>query len=569
MQEIELKFLVPESRLKGLIRQAKVKSSQVTRLAAHYYDTPDQKLAKAGIGLRIRQEGDTWVQTIKAGGDGIAARLEHNSVLDNEHVQAMLDNNTLMPNLSIYKDTSIAPALADFKLKKLTKNLTRQYVTDVQRISRLLTEDASEGISNNIELAYDHGEVIHGQDDTQREAIQEIEFELVSGDLDFLFKTASNWCKRYKLCLSTVTKAERGGLLITGQNHSPAVSANLNALNINKDSSMPAFIRAAVHNCLLQILPNSSAIVAGSTDSEHILQLYIGINRLRAALKAFDSFSDELNPEWQTILKQTANLLADYHKLSHLVNCVEPKLRQSRAPIVDWSTDWKAINIKPIDIINANEFQLNLLELIAFTMSDPNLEAQADKLAGDRLTKTLAKQYKKLLKVEDLIDKESDSTVDNTGIAGTIKDSICSQHNNQQAPYNLYQQLKGLRYISEFTAPLYGKKKTKRWLKQIIRAQKALEHQLDIIYYQCSYQNKASIEPNALYGAGWLNASLIQSEKRSEKRLRKLQSCATFWQILTINLITLHSHKQLIKKTAKFVIAVFFEGIISTLIAIE
>ena len=46
MQEIELKFLVPESRLKGLMRQAKVKSSQVTQLAAHYYDTPDQQLAQ-------------------------------------------------------------------------------------------------------------------------------------------------------------------------------------------------------------------------------------------------------------------------------------------------------------------------------------------------------------------------------------------------------------------------------------------------------------------------------------------------------------------------------------------
>ena len=43
MQEIELKFLVPPSRLKGLMRQTQVKSSQVTQLAAHYYDTADQR----------------------------------------------------------------------------------------------------------------------------------------------------------------------------------------------------------------------------------------------------------------------------------------------------------------------------------------------------------------------------------------------------------------------------------------------------------------------------------------------------------------------------------------------
>ena len=153
MHEIELKFLIPQARLKGLMRQASVKSSQQVYMAAHYYDTADHALANAGIGLRIRQEDDNWVQTIKAGGDGIAARLEHNALLDNEQVQLMLDDNALMPDLSIYKDTSIAPALADFKLKKLAKKLTRQYVTDVQRTTRLLEDD--EKSDNILETAYD------------------------------------------------------------------------------------------------------------------------------------------------------------------------------------------------------------------------------------------------------------------------------------------------------------------------------------------------------------------------------------------------------------------------------
>ncbi len=152
MQEIELRFLIPPARLKGLMRQTKVKSSQVTQLAAHYYDTPDQQLAQAGIGLRIRKEGNDWVQTIKARGDGIAARLEHNTTLDHEHVQTMLDNNALMPDLTIYKDTAIAPALAEFKLKKLAKNLTRQYVTDVERTTRLLVDDKNYKNESSIEV---------------------------------------------------------------------------------------------------------------------------------------------------------------------------------------------------------------------------------------------------------------------------------------------------------------------------------------------------------------------------------------------------------------------------------
>ncbi|MGP5501945.1 CYTH and CHAD domain-containing protein [Psychrobacter faecalis] len=576
MQEIELKFLVPESRLKGLMRQANIKSSQLTQLAAHYYDTPDQHLAKAGIGLRIRQEGEAWVQTIKAGGDGIAARLEHNTVLDNQQVQAMLDTNTLMPDLSIYQDTPIAPAIAAFKLTKLAKTLTRLYVTDVKRITRLLTDNSDKDSSNQIEMAYDCGAIIHGNDDTQRDSIQEIEFELISGDVDFLFTTAKNWCQRHKLCLSTVTKAERGGLLITGQRYSRAVSANLSDLTVNKDSSRPAFIRAVVHNCLLQILPNSSAIVAGSTADEHVLQLHNGIQRLCTALKVFKGFSDELNPDWAIILKQTATLLADYRKLTYLASHIEPYLQEHEAPSVDWSAEIEAAKITPIDAVRANDLQLTLLGLIAFTMSDPNLEPQADKRAAHKFRKILDKRYKKLLKAERKLHEAMNAKADSTDLASANLESMNLESINlegvnskginlenrepqslqaqdidlpvknkdeKQAHLKLYRQLEKLRYVSEFAAPLIdnenlknkklstkkSEKKSKRFLKRLVKAQQALRQQLDTTYYQQCYQYKASTDSDALYGAGWLNASLIDAQKKTKKRLAKLKSADKFW----------------------------------------
>ncbi|MGP5010756.1 CYTH and CHAD domain-containing protein [Psychrobacter glacincola] len=562
MQEIELKFLVPESRLKGLMRQARVKSSEVTQLAAHYYDTPDQQLAEAGIGLRIRKEGDAWVQTIKAGGDGIAARLEHNAVLDNEQVQAMFDNNTLMPDLTIYKNTSVAPALAEFKLKKLAKNLTRLYVTDVERTTRLLVDDSgNDGDANNhVEMAYDYGEIIHGNDDTQRDAIQEIEFELVSGDIDFLFATAKTWCKRYKLCLSTVTKAERGGLLITEQQHSPAVHADLDQLNIDKKISMPAFVRAAVHNCLLQILPNSSAIVAGSEEDDHALQLYIGIVRLQAALQAFASYSDEINPDWLPILKQTAMLLNEYRELAHLASHIEPNLQQQGAPTVDWTTDIDALKITPKDAVSANDFQLTLLELIAFTMSDPSLEPQADQLAIDKLAKTLSKQQAKLGKALQRLQSKKDVGSDNINIeSNDLKDddlqsvdlddsdlenvdsksddieNIDLDDNN--AEHELHEQLTTLLYISELATPLLDKKKSKkkkakkeskRWLKYLAKAQKTLNKYHNHKMYQQRYQLKSKTDSIALYGAGWFAAMLVRDLKRTEKRLAKVADSSVF-----------------------------------------
>ncbi|MBP2280356.1 inorganic triphosphatase YgiF [Psychrobacter sp. PL19] len=545
MQEIELKFLIPQARLKGLMRQARVKSSQLTHMAAHYYDTSEQDLAQAGIGLRIRQEGDVWVQTIKAGGDGIAARLEHNTILDNEHVQAMLDTNELMPDLTLYKDTAIAPALADFKLKKLAKKLTRQYLTDVARTTRLLIEDSNEENSSKerstIEVAYDLGQIIHGSDDSQCQDIHEIEFELVSGELAFLFATAKTWCKRYKLCLSTVTKAERGGLLVKGHSYSPAVCADLGQLNVNQHSSRPAFVRAAVHNCLLQILPNSSAIAAGSRDDQHVLQLRIGIRRLQVTLKAFEKFSDQLNAEWHSILKQTAALLGDYRELAHLATTIEPDLRQRGAPSIDWAIDLERIKITPMDTVRANDFQIILLELIEFTMSDPSTEPQANKLAMDKLPKILAKKHIKLLEAEQDFedfqynDSKRDGLKNSDLVNSDLEDNSVEQdnlepsHSSSNPVHKVRRHLKDLRYVSEFAAPLYAKKNSKRWLKRLIKAQKALGQYQDHNYYQQCYQQKAFTDPNALYGAGWFAALLKDDGKRMQKRLARIQDSAMFW----------------------------------------
>ena len=188
MQEIELKFLIPPAQLTKIVQKLNVKSAKKTQMAAHYFDTQNNALAKRGIGLRIRREGDNWVQTLKAGGDGIAARLEHNQLLDNEHVQRMLDTQSLQPDLTIYKGTSIASALSGISLDKIVNHLIMQYVTSVQRTTRLLTDENNSycdnsnennfavnnqdnGEANNvIEVAYDDGEVIHGTDDSLRQA---------------------------------------------------------------------------------------------------------------------------------------------------------------------------------------------------------------------------------------------------------------------------------------------------------------------------------------------------------------------------------------------------------------
>ena len=77
--EIELKFRIPPGRLAALRRAVATITAQVQPLAAAYFDTPGEHLAAARMALRLRREGDAWVQTLKAEGAGPLQRLEHNA----------------------------------------------------------------------------------------------------------------------------------------------------------------------------------------------------------------------------------------------------------------------------------------------------------------------------------------------------------------------------------------------------------------------------------------------------------------------------------------------------------
>ncbi|MEJ8852524.1 CYTH domain-containing protein [Variovorax rhizosphaerae] len=77
--EVEFKFEVPAKQLKAVEKALRAVDATATRLQAHYFDTADGRLAAKGVALRIRKEGEKWVQTAKAKGGGPLHRLEHNA----------------------------------------------------------------------------------------------------------------------------------------------------------------------------------------------------------------------------------------------------------------------------------------------------------------------------------------------------------------------------------------------------------------------------------------------------------------------------------------------------------
>lgn len=515
MHELELKFAVPSYQQSVLRKNIDTKTAQQQRLSAYYFDTPNQDLAKKGIALRIRFEDSQWVQTLKTAGDGVAKRVELNTVLSLTGTPDTLDVSSLVPDVSlITQPTVVAQLTSIMPLDQLAQALTVQYFTDVQRTSRQIKKNNS-----RIEIAYDIGKVGVGILNSQKSAknhgltqsdIHEIEFELLEGDPSDLIDIAKTWCKKYKLYLSTVTKAQRGSLLLANKQFAEPVKADLAVLQLHKGISQFAFLQAVVNNCLVQILPNASAIAEGSPDGNLVHQLRVGIRRLRTALKHFKFAQDYIDPNWLMVLKQTFSLLGEYRDKEILQIKTQPLLESVGAPHVEWST---AVDIMPIDAVRANDFQILLLELIGFT----HLAVPAD---NPKAKATVAKKLEKLF----------------TAIA-VASDKFASLDTESQ--HGVRKDLKSLRYVSEFAAPLFasqtnGKKGKKAaelnaFLQYLEPAQDVLGEYNDNVVGHANYLEKAKTDPNALFAVGWFSGREQASAEQCAVSLKTVKNAPKFW----------------------------------------
>ena len=253
--EIELKFRIPPQRLAALRRAVATRSAQILPLAAAYFDTPGEHLARARTALRLRCEGEAWVQTLKAEGASPLQRLEHNAPVAGR----------AQPALDIGRhDGSAAGAtlrrvLADVGAKQ---PLGERYTTTVQRTQRLLRSGGA-----LIELALDEGAVCAGG---RSLALCEIEFELLRGPTQALLDLAGRWQLRHGLLLDVRSKSELGHNLAAGLDGSPPAVAPPHA--------------TALGQVLRVVLANASQLAAGLGQPDHVLQLRLGLMQLRRML---------------------------------------------------------------------------------------------------------------------------------------------------------------------------------------------------------------------------------------------------------------------------------------------
>lgn len=268
-EEIELKLALPEEAQRNFLRHPLLQQAarkQSYRLTNLYYDTPARELRQRGIALRLREHGGFWLQSVKCAGQragGISSRPEWETPYAGHFDFAAIDD----------------PAVRDWLSRpKLLARIAPVFETNFQRTA--WTFELPRG--TRVELALDRGWIVANG---QRQAISEIEIELLAGEAMQLFVMAQALAQRIPLAPAPQSKADRGYRL---WQQLPAAPVKAAPIPLAASAAPADAFRTIALACLDHLQQNHlGALACGNADPEYIHQMRISTRRLRAALRLF------------------------------------------------------------------------------------------------------------------------------------------------------------------------------------------------------------------------------------------------------------------------------------------
>ncbi len=293
-REIELKLLLDPatlsrirragvlSRLPGVVPQTR---GTTRNLTAIYWDTKDNQLAKAGMTLRVRRDGVSVKQGLKAadGAGGLAAdRAE-------DEIQVPASCALDPPRLELIQD----PHLRDRARAAIDgAELVPVFESAVSRVARVY-EGADGG---QFEAALDLGELRpadlrNGKVEVGAgEPVCEIELEHRTGPVTGLFAAARAVAERYPVRVGIASKAARGYALAQAAREGRPV-ADPEVVLAGKSPVLPGMAIAQAYGVLLshgvsQIAANQEVVLLARAP-EGVHQMRVAIRRFRAVYSAF------------------------------------------------------------------------------------------------------------------------------------------------------------------------------------------------------------------------------------------------------------------------------------------
>ncbi len=309
-RETELKLDVEASDLARLREHPLLAGDWTeTELTSVYYDTPDGSLREAGYTLRVRQDGDRYIQTVKArggGGAGLFDRPEWESDIAGPD-----------PDPASFAGTPVA------KLLDGATALRPLYSSTVTRSVRCLADTGPAG--SRIEVALDRGRV--WAPDDRVSPISEVEFELTGGTPSALFDLARTIAADVPLRLGVLSKFERGDALIKGR-LGRAVKAE--PVPLHTEMSAAEAFQAVAFACLRQARLNETVLLA-RRDVEALHQLRVSLRRLRSAFSLFGSvIEDRRMPGIKAELKRLSEPFGHARNLDVYLGKTLPRERERR-----------------------------------------------------------------------------------------------------------------------------------------------------------------------------------------------------------------------------------------------
>jgi triphosphatase len=266
--EVELKLAAPPPEFPKLkcvlLAMSHGRSEVQSELTSTYYDTPDLALYREGLTLRVRKQGRTFVQTVKAGdfaGADLVTRREWEDPIAG-----------MRPDLDAPKTGKRIPEeIREEDLRPLFSSSVRRTIIEIEP-----------QVSTQIEAAVDEGE-IRTADRSGVEPVGEIELELESGDPAALFEVALRLLEAAPVRIETRSKAERGYRLLAPAHQPQAVYAVPVALD--PAMAVEAALQRFGRTCLTHMLRNEPAMLAGEPEGVH--QMRVAGRRLRSVLSTF------------------------------------------------------------------------------------------------------------------------------------------------------------------------------------------------------------------------------------------------------------------------------------------
>lgn len=511
-QEVELKLTADREQL-DRAWASRLLATRAGREAVHeletvYYDTPDERLRRRGLVLRVRKNGRRFVQTVKTengGASGLLRRGEFSCSLPSAR-----------PDLKRIRD----PELKRHMGLILQPELEPVFTTRFQRRTRKLRRGGRNQPKAVIEAALDEGEVITK---AGRQRLVELELELVEGSAEALYDLARKLVGETPLALQTVSKSDRGYALARGETPKWVRAADP---EFPSDITLDRALDGIFRSCLGHWLANHAPVLEDD-DPEGVHQLRVALRRLRSALSVFKAILPQEDAAWiNREARWLIQSLGPARDWDVFLTELMPPLQAARpdsgdlAALTAAAEDARKLGYERArTALRSGRYTAFVLDLERWTEAggwhDGEADGRFEEPLSDYACRLLRKRHKRVLKEGRDFERLSD-----------------------EARHDLRITLKKLRYTCEFFASLYPKNKARPYLKALKSLQDELGHLNDVVvaedllgslHGRGDGSNTAALRAAAGMVIGWYSSAIDASRPAMLRRWAGFAASDPFW----------------------------------------